>query len=73
MRVAQSDLCAICSTSIAESVHVDHDHATGKVRALLCPPCNKGLGHFRDDPALLLAAATYLTTSKEPTCLASVS
>jgi len=65
MREAQGQRCAICADDITGGHHVDHDHATGVIRALLCPPCNKGLGHFRDDPALLLAAIDYLTTHKE--------
>lgn len=55
----QNGRCAICDTS-ERKLHVDHDHDTGKVRALLCPPCNRGLGHFRDQHAVVLAAATYL-------------
>ena len=55
---AQGGLCAICQT--APAVHVDHDHETGAVRALLCFNCNGGLGQFRDDPALLQAAADYV-------------
>jgi hypothetical protein len=55
MLEAQSGLCAICRA--APAAHVDHDHETGAVRALLCFNCNGGLGQFRDDPVLLRAAA----------------
>jgi hypothetical protein len=54
----QNGMCAICNA--APAVHVDHDHATGAVRALLCFNCNGGLGQFRDDPAVLRAAAEYV-------------
>jgi hypothetical protein len=54
----QGGLCAICKA--APAVHVDHDHVTGRVRALLCFNCNGGLGQFRDDPGLLYLAAFYL-------------
>jgi hypothetical protein len=54
----QDGVCAICKT--APAVHVDHDHATGAVRALLCFNCNGGLGQFKDDPLLLHAAAYYV-------------
>ncbi len=39
---------------------LDHDHQTGAWRGLLCSRCNTGLGHFRDDPALLRSAAAYI-------------
>ena len=58
MLEAQDGLCAICKA--APAVHVDHDHATGQVRALLCFNCNGGLGQFKDDPAVLRAAAEYV-------------
>ncbi|SFF46060.1 Recombination endonuclease VII [Blastococcus tunisiensis] len=54
----QDGLCAICR--VAPAVHVDHDHETGAVRALLCFNCNGGLGQFRDDPDVLRAAADYV-------------
>src|SRR5688572_15346992 len=58
MLTSQGGVCSICKTAPAQ--HVDHDHVTGKVRALLCFNCNGGLGQFRDDPAVLRAAADYV-------------
>ena len=57
----QDGKCAICSCSIAEGteVHVDHNHATGVVRGLLCGRCNSGLGLFLESPAALRSAAAY--------------
>src|SRR5438874_538832 len=46
----QEGKCLICHTFLPKLV-VDHNHFTGKVRALLCPNCNSGLGFFRDNPA----------------------
>lgn len=58
MLEAQGGLCAICRTAPAR--HVDHDHESGVVRDLLCFGCNGGLGQFKDDPAVLRAAADYV-------------
>jgi hypothetical protein len=58
MLEAQGGVCAICKA--APAVHVDHDHETGAVGALLCFSCNGGLGRFKDDPPALHAAAYYV-------------
>ena len=63
---AQDGVCAICERTAAEAggrgehLHVDHDHDTNAVRALLCHPCNIGLGSFYDNPERLRVAADYL-------------
>jgi len=59
----QGELCAICRSVLQpmhKETHIDHDHATGKVRGLLCGACNLGLGKFKDNPAALRAAAAYV-------------
>ncbi len=60
----QGGRCAICGTDRSgqksKYLHVDHCHKTKKVRGLLCDLCNRGLGYFRDESGLLLAAAKYL-------------
>jgi len=66
MLVRQSGVCLIClNPPIRRFLDVDHDHKTGVVRGLLCEKCNKGLGHFKDDPKLLIAAASYLMPKKQ--------
>jgi hypothetical protein len=64
MAIEQGHQCAICRSyepyTRTGVWHVDHCHATGAVRALLCSPCNVGLGSLKDDPARLRAAADYL-------------
>jgi hypothetical protein len=54
----QAGKCAICS--LETTLVVDHDHANGAVRALLCGSCNTGLGAFRDNPEAMRRAADYV-------------
>jgi hypothetical protein len=56
----QQNCCAICKVEIFSRLFVDHCHKSGKVRKLLCSQCNSGLGMFKDNPELLVAAADYI-------------
>ncbi|MCX4450726.1 endonuclease VII domain-containing protein [Streptomyces sp. NBC_01789] len=57
----QGGRCAICRTDQhPERFHVDHNHQTGEVRAMLCLSCNALLGHSREEVRVLLAAVDYL-------------
>ena len=62
----QGGRCAICGRLPSggpknRRLHADHDHVTGKFRALLCNHCNPGLGHFHDDVALMIQAICFIT------------
>lgn len=51
MLVKQGGVCAVCgglNPTPTRRLAVDHDHKTGKIRGLLCGPCNLHLGKFED-------------------------
>ncbi len=60
---AQEGKCAICGvdqSTQARGLCLDHCHTNGTIGALLCTPCNTGLGSFKDSPELLRNASQYL-------------
>jgi hypothetical protein len=56
----QDGRCAICRKKTDKRLSIDHDHNTGKVRALLCNSCNLMLGFARDNKTILRLAIDYL-------------
>jgi hypothetical protein len=57
----QNGGCALCGKGPIRdnALCVDHNHATGKVRALLCHGCNRDIA-ILDNPELLARAMGYL-------------
>lgn len=66
---AQGGVCATCGRpepgGRKRYLCVDHDHATGAVRGLLCSACNTAVGFFRDNPERLARMIEYLRTHSE--------
>lgn len=65
----QNFVCAICdrgervinpATGDTRHLAVDHDHATGRVRGLLCTSCNTGIGKFGESLELVRRVVDYL-------------
>lgn len=61
---SQNGCCAICGVEKppkgASGLSVDHCHKTGKVRKLLCTPCNTALGKFKDNVDNIRKAIDYI-------------
>ena len=72
---AQKGRCGICGTYwkdcpapkasryeavFVQHLYVDHDHATGKVRGLLCNLCNIAIAYLKDDVRIIEAAKAYI-------------
>ena len=64
MWAQQGGACAICERRPGRTLAVDHCHATGIVRGLLCAKCNAGLGCYDDESSLMLKAIAYLKASR---------
>ncbi len=59
----QDGKCAGCNTHQSElksALSVDHDHAIGAVRGLLCRKCNSAIGLIADNIVTLNSMIKYL-------------
>lgn len=57
----QQGYCYVCkSRPETKRLNIDHDHKTGKVRRLICDPCNQALGHVKDSVEHLKLLIDYL-------------
>jgi len=61
----QNFQCKICNRKLdagntANNVCIDHDHETGRVRGMLCKPCNSFIGLAQEDVSILNSAIVYL-------------
>ena len=63
---AQDGVCAICfKRPTKRRLAVDHDHKTGKIRGLLCYPCNYFILGRTAKAELLFKAFEYLKRAEE--------
>lgn len=59
---AQGGLCASCETPLRRGkggAAIDHCHTSGRVRSLLCCPCNTSLGAHKEDHKRIRKLADY--------------
>lgn len=56
----QSGVCKLCSRKSDRQLIVDHCHKTGRIRGLLCYPCNLALGHIEKHRDQMLKIYMYL-------------
>ena len=64
---AQRGRCAICGKhqqDMKRRLSVDHDHETGKVRALLCLGCNALVGRIETSPEVVEECYAYVERHK---------
>lgn len=53
--------CGSCKEAMTfdSKCHVDHCHSTGKIRRMICQPCNHALGLMRENPERIRFLADY--------------
>jgi len=66
----QGGACAACGSLEPrrgkKRLCVDHDHATGNIRGILCFSCNLAIGEVNDSPSRLRQLADYLEREHIP-------
>ena len=74
----QNGGCAICNAKILATgpgrgsrniACLDHNHANGALRGLLCHHCNTAIGLFKDSVSLLRNATAYLEAHSDESSL----
>ena len=63
MITEQDNRCKICTCEM-EDPQIDHNHSTGKIRGLLCKPCNMSLGLLKEDINSLYNMISYINDDK---------
>ena len=56
---SQNNKCGICCSEMTRP-YIDHNHATGNIRMLLCHHCNCLLGNSKEDISVLQSAIEYI-------------
>jgi hypothetical protein len=59
------DCCGRHKSLFKRRLHVDHNHETGEIRALLCTICNPLIGYAQEDIEMLEKAGAYLRKFKK--------
>lgn len=63
-RCRKVSTCEICNSSLSGNANIDHCHATGIMRGVLCNKCNSGLGMLMDNVMTAKNAIKYLQHHK---------
>lgn len=53
--------CAICFKDFDGKEHVDHSHATGRVRGILCLACNTAIGKLKENVDVMQRAIDFVS------------
>ena len=70
MWLRQGGKCPVCDKMELDGklLHIDHDHKTGRIRGLLCGPCNRFIGLAKENIHTLHGAVDYLERQSRTNC-----